>query len=689
MKRNIYIANLNIAPFVPYISGILRMHSESDPAAADYEFRDPIFHRSRPDSVVGGLADPAILGLSCYVWNFRQHMKIARLCKERFPQCLTVAGGPHVPDNAEEFLRQNPYIDLAVHGEGESAFSAILREGLSPRPDWSAVPGISFMRAGEMVATPTSRLDLQELHDSPYLVGHLDSAIKFFKDQGTSFYAPWETNRGCPYSCSFCDWGSATMSKVRRFDMARLLAEADYFGVMQVPIVHINDANFGLLGRDIEIAEALVHAREKYGFPREVRLNFAKNSNDRVFEISKMWHESGLLNTTTLSMQATTEGVLEAINRKNIPMQQYRQLQDRYTRAGIRTYTEVILGLPSESRNSFKRGLDYVLEMGNHEDIRIYELSILPNAPMANPQVMKAYGIEVIEKHLMPKLPGAPETPADEIEIIPTVISTDSMSRADWVDCSVYARLLQFLHAQGLTRYLAMHLHRQYEINYSDFYGRLQENFRSRPTSTIGAVLAVFYDFYERFQSAPEIPQIDTASGPTPNSVAKFLRYRQWVSPTDWAWLSLALNRDAFFAELRDFLPVLGCSFGPEMPDVLQFQQDIILSPDYDEQLGKRCSYAHDLPAYVTGSGALRRCPTTIHFRDRHVGPGRKPLRKNDPARFVNAALPGDWSAAHGHYQHQLSNASITYAGPLPSSVVAGASDNGHAIGVPDRGEPR
>ena len=176
-----------------------------------------------------------------------------------------------------------------------------------------------------------------------------------------------------------------------------------------------------------------------------------------------MWHRSGLLNTTTLSMQATTDGVLAAINRKNIPMEQYRQLQHRYTRAGIRTYTEVILGLPTETRDSFKRGLDYVLDMGNHDDVRIYELSILPNAPMANPQVRDAYGIQVIDKHLLPQMPGMPATPADEIETIPTVIATASMSRADWVDCSVYARQLQFLHAQCLTRYLAIHLSRSTE----------------------------------------------------------------------------------------------------------------------------------------------------------------------------------------------------------------------------------
>ena len=143
--------------------------------------------------------EPAVIGLSCYVWNFRQHMKIARLCKDRFPGCLTVAGGPHVPDHPAEFLRQHPYIDLAVHGEGEQAFTAILRERLSPWPDWFCHPRNQLpARRRACLHRGTPELDLGKHLDSAYLSGYLDPAIEVFKQQNVNFYAPWETNRGCP-----------------------------------------------------------------------------------------------------------------------------------------------------------------------------------------------------------------------------------------------------------------------------------------------------------------------------------------------------------------------------------------------------------------------------------------------------------------------------------------------------------
>lgn len=658
--QNVYVVSLNIAPFLPYIYGVLRAFAEEDPEVRGrYDFKQPFFFNHRPAEIVDGMENPAVLALSCYIWNFRQHMKTARLTKERYPDAVVVAGGPQIPDRPGEFFREHPYVDVIVHGEGELPFRGILRSRLEAEPDWSKIPGISFQRDGEVVTTPRASLDVGTLQRSPYLEGYLDPAIEFFRERGVPYYAPWETNRGCPYSCAFCDWGSATMSKVRQFDLDRLLSEVEFFGKMRVPLVHINDANFGLLVRDVKIASRLAEAREKYGFPQEMRLNFAKNSNDRVFSISQLWNERGMLNTTTLSMQATNDNVLEAIARKNIPVEQYKQLQHRYSDAGIGTYTEVILGLPEETRESFKRGLDYVLETGNHEDIRIYELAVLPNAPIADPDYVRRYGIKTVDKQLTMVLPGGTAPPQDEIEYAPTVIETSTMSRADWVDCSVYARMLPMLHSNYYTRYLSIHLRRRYDLAYHRFYGELQEYFLARPDSVLGGVLTAFHEYYEQYQQTLFTPWLGRSRGP--REVEAFLAHRPWVTPSDWAWLCLAVEQDRFYAELREFLPTLGLDLGPELDDVLRFQQEIMLRPDYDEQAGKIVTLGYDLPRYFTDEDELVARTTVIHFGDTHMGRRRMPLGKNDPAKFVNAALPSDWSSARAHYRHQFEEAQITY----------------------------
>ena len=71
--------------------------------------------------------------------------------------------------------------------------------------------------------------------------------------------ASWETNRGCPFSCAYCDWGSATNSKVARMELDRVFDELDY--VYNLGLSHVQwlfaDANFGILKRDAEIAAKL------------------------------------------------------------------------------------------------------------------------------------------------------------------------------------------------------------------------------------------------------------------------------------------------------------------------------------------------------------------------------------------------------------------------------------------------
>ena len=65
----------------------------------------------------------------------------------------------------------------------------------------------------------------------------------------------WETNRGCPFQCTFCDWGSATASKVSRFEMDRLEREIKWMAEKKIKYIFVCDANFGIQKRDIEIAK--------------------------------------------------------------------------------------------------------------------------------------------------------------------------------------------------------------------------------------------------------------------------------------------------------------------------------------------------------------------------------------------------------------------------------------------------
>src|SRR3989338_7461014 len=88
----------------------------------------------------------------------------------------------------------------------------------------------------------------------------------------------WETNRGCPFSCTFCDWGSAVQSKVFTFDLSNVLRETDWFVEHKIEYVTCCDANFGILPRDLEIAKYMAEAKKKYGYPKTFSIQSTKNA---------------------------------------------------------------------------------------------------------------------------------------------------------------------------------------------------------------------------------------------------------------------------------------------------------------------------------------------------------------------------------------------------------------------------
>ena len=77
--------------------------------------------RENPSDIVSRLVDPKIVAFSTYVWNWEISVSVARIIKERYPNCLIIFGGPQVPnaDRLGDFFEKYPFIDITVHGEGE------------------------------------------------------------------------------------------------------------------------------------------------------------------------------------------------------------------------------------------------------------------------------------------------------------------------------------------------------------------------------------------------------------------------------------------------------------------------------------------------------------------------------------------------------------------------------------------
>ncbi|MEZ0368689.1 MAG: radical SAM protein [Candidatus Sericytochromatia bacterium] len=443
--------------YLPYSVALLQAYAQAHaPDPSRYDFLLPQFQRKRVELAAAELAGADIVGFSCYVWNNTYHLSLAKALKQQHPEILIVFGGPHVPDAPGDFLTSHPFVDVCVHGEGEATFLRLLEAW--PGNQWSDIPGISYRGADGACITQPRAPRIQELDaiPSPYLTGVFDALMQRYPD--LVWAGIWESNRGCPFSCSFCDWGSAIASKVHRFGMERLAQEIDWFGRHRIGFLFCADANFGILPRDLELAELIAASKARYGFPQKLVTAMTKNQPDRAFESIRILHEAGLLIGATLSFQAVSPTVLQAIRRDNISLPVYQQLLRRFVGHGIPTYTDILIGLPEESFDSFLDGLDALITMGQHDEMRFLHTYLLPNAEMSAPEYRRRYGLETItlpffSSHL--ELLNVEEV-AEEYEM---VVATNTLPREDWIRARALAWLIELLYYSKLLQLPLLLIH--------------------------------------------------------------------------------------------------------------------------------------------------------------------------------------------------------------------------------------
>ena len=168
-------------------------------------------------------ADPDatfVVAFTVYFWNRPQTMAVAAQIKAARPRAVIVVGGNDVTNQQDAVFDEAPAVDVLVHGEGELRFVELCRNILHGRDPIEGVLGVSAVRHGSIVTTPAAdRIQDLESIPSPLLNPVYDDA-----DLAGTRMIIYETNRGCPYSCSFCFWGGATNTKVRQFSIERITA---------------------------------------------------------------------------------------------------------------------------------------------------------------------------------------------------------------------------------------------------------------------------------------------------------------------------------------------------------------------------------------------------------------------------------------------------------------------------------
>lgn len=416
---------------------------------------EPRFAMSTGDleSITGRPGKHVVL-YSDYVWNYEQNMRASERIKSLRPDVINVHGGaniPGYPKSCEEFLRANRHVDYVVKGEGETALVDLLDALASNEAKKRPVSSISTLDDDDTFLHHPARDRTRDIDTfpSPYLSGTFDALEPHTWVSGTI-----ETNRGCPYGCTFCDWGAATLQKIRTFDLERVRSEIQFLATHGVKGLWIADANFGILPRDVEVARIVADSKKKYGFPQRLTVQYAKNTHQHLVDIIQIFLDANLVSTGIISLQTRDDTTLSIVRRKNIRTREYDKLRNEFLRRGLPLSVQLMIGLPGATLRAMEDDLQFYFD--TLMEIQQFRTVMLPNSPMAEPAYRETHRIVARDDGL--------------------ITSTATMSEHDFHLATLVARQFFTIHHLGLIRYPLVFLQYAHGIRALDVMHALAED---------------------------------------------------------------------------------------------------------------------------------------------------------------------------------------------------------------------
>lgn len=448
------------------ISNVWLYANESETVKKKYKLRDVIIDKVDTDEYVEKLTFvPHIFAFSVYLWNFKHTKKFAISIKKKFPECKIIVGGPQIPKDDKLYFKKHPYFDIAVLGEGEVAFKEILENNCCPK----TLPNV-FYKNYKFPNIINRTEDLSKI-PSPIQTGFYDMIMekynKIYKD--IKWALIYETIRGCPYHCSFCDIGESYHNKVKQFDITRVYKDIDWMSRKKIEYVSVADSNWGMFERDLDISKYVIFNKLKYNFPKHWDVSFAKNNYDRIFKIAlhdKLNH-TNIFKGVTFAYQSTDKDVLRAIDRFNIDPNKSKHLMYMFKKHDIPMYSELVFPLPNDTILTLKNSIEDVLNYGQKDFLQVHTTSVQPNAPLSKSETRKKYRIKT---KLLPVATHSLDinNRKDYLDDGEILISTNTLTKTNHIEAFCFSWATITLMYYGWAHYIIEYLVKSKKIKYTD-----------------------------------------------------------------------------------------------------------------------------------------------------------------------------------------------------------------------------
>lgn len=460
--------------------------------------------------------------MSIYSWNEDNHLALAMLVKEEWPDVIIIAGGYQITSAWTEFL----YIDFVINGDPEQHFHKVVDGLITDRYTEN------YLESWDSSAILNNSADIKDMINN--------TADRY---PGYEISYVYESNRGCPYSCVFCAWGLANRAKVRIKELNTIDQELQVLLIdTKLHILRMADANFGIIDHDTLIADMII----KYGNDiNSVDISWAKKNKHKIFDIIEKLVKKGILDRFKYGIQDINDEVGAAINRaESVPWQQaFDEYKASYAYKTIPLRLDLIYGLPAQTKQMFFNELQ---EFVNAKlDIPIIPLcQVLPNTEMASDKYKDKYGLKIrhqrsssVPGYIMPMyrdeiLENAPDIYTGDDYLVYNVCETNTATEDDIQEMIIYSGVCSALYQGGIC------------ANVYIKYPKLYEDFIKNPQYSY--VNTAYNNFKEYLKSHPD---------ESPTSIPLIqIDKRFSVTPGSYFYATFLYDSDVFYNELEVYL---------------------------------------------------------------------------------------------------------------------------------------
>lgn len=276
-----------------------------------------------------------IVCFGVYIWNVEHTLKIAENIKKVSPNIKIAFGGPEVSYNPEDILEKYSFIDSILCLESENNVIQLIED--------AKVNNIQ-----KTYKVPVTAEDIPNISDD--LVDNYDKRPVYF-----------ETSRGCPFRCSYCL--SCIDKNIKYFDLEDIKKQLKKLLDINVEQIRFIDRTFNSnRKRATEIWNFLLDNKKDTTFHFEIcasliddeTLNFLRNVPKDTFRFE-------------IGVQSTNKETLESINRQYNFNKEKEIIKKLVKLDNIHIHTDLIIGLPYETLDVFKRSFDELYDLHTNE----------------------------------------------------------------------------------------------------------------------------------------------------------------------------------------------------------------------------------------------------------------------------------------------------------------------------------